>query len=208
MTGLIEKLLRLRERSDVKAVVDNRLKEFKRIGMGSNNELFRELCFCLLTANFNAERSIVIQREIEDGFLILSESELAHELRRLGHRYPNSRAKYIVSTREHKDSFKNVVESLSGESLREWFVKHIKGLGYKETSHFLRNIGFDDYAIIDFHVVNLLVKHGLIERPKRVTKKTYLKVEGVLKDVARKTGFSLAELDLYLWYMETGKILK
>ena len=205
--GLIDELLRLKK-SDVSGVVDKRLAEFKRLGEGSNNDIFKELCFCILTANFNAEKSIIIQRELGDGFLFLSENELADKLRRLGHRYPNTRAKYIVYARRFKDSLRDVIGSLSGERLREWFVKYLKGLGYKEASHFLRNIGFEDYAIIDFHVVDLLVKHGLVVKPKTMTKMRYLEIERVLKVVAEKAGFTLAELDLYLWFMETGKVLK
>ena len=205
--GLVDDLLRLKE-SDIKGVVDKRLAEFKRVGEGSNDVIFKELCFCVLTANFNAEKSIVIQRELGDGFLFLSESELADELRRLGHRYPNTRAKYIVYARRFKDSLRDIIGSLSGEMLREWFVKHVKGLGYKETSHFLRNIGFEDYAIVDFHIVDLLVRYGLIVRPKSVNKKVYLEIERVLKGVAEVVGFTLAELDLYLWFMETGRVLK
>ena len=87
-------------------------------------------------------------------------------------------------------------------------VNNVKGLGYKESSHFLRNIGFDDYAIIDFHIVDVLVNYNLINKPKTITKKKYLEIENVLKRLAKETNLTLAELDLYLWYMETGKILK
>ena len=70
-------------------------------------------------------------------------------------------------------------------------IKNIKGLGYKESSHFLRNIGFDDYAIIDFHIVDILVKHNLIERPKSLTKRKYLEIEDTLRDLARETNLTL-----------------
>ena len=92
--------------------------------------------------------------------------------------------------------------------MREWIVKHIKGLGYKEASHFLRNIGFDDYAIIDFHIVDILEKHKLIRKPKTMTKKRYLEIEKVLQEIGSKSKMTMAELDLYLWYLETGKVLK
>jgi N-glycosylase/DNA lyase len=41
-----------------------------------------------------------------------------------------------------------------------------------------------------------------------MTKKRYLEIEAVLKKIAEKLDMSLAELDLYLWYLETGKVLK
>ena len=45
---------------------------------------------------------------------------------------------------------------------REWVVKNVKGLRYKEDSHFLRNIDYKNIAIIDFHILGLFLKNGLI----------------------------------------------
>ncbi len=92
--------------------------------------------------------------------------------------------------------------------LREWLVKNIKGIGYKEGSHFLRNIGYKNLAIVDFHILDLLVQYELIEKPKVLTKKIYLDIENLLKRIAKELNLNLAELDLFLWYLETGKILK
>ena len=108
----------------------------------------------------------------------------------------------------YKNKLDHIINNTNQKPLREWIVKNIKGLGLKESSHFLRNIGFDDYAIIDFHIVDLLVKYNIIQRPKSLTKKKYLEIEETLRKIAEKTNLTLAELDLYLWYMETGKILK
>ncbi|MDX1799069.1 MAG: N-glycosylase, partial [Candidatus Lokiarchaeia archaeon] len=93
-------------------------------------------------------------------------------------------------------------------NLREWIVKNVKGIGYKEASHFLRNIGYTEYAIVDFHIVDLLVKYNIIEKPKTMTKSKYLEIEKVLKSIGKELELNMAELDLYLWYLETGKILK
>ena len=101
------------------------------------------------------------------------------------------------------------IKSNEGENqLRDWIVKKIKGIGYKEASHFLRNIGYKNYAIVDFHIVDLLVKHLLITKPKAMTKKRYLEIEELLKDIGARLNLNMAELDLYLWYIETKKILK
>ena len=208
---IMEKLLESIEtlkKSNVGILVDTRIKEFKEIDRRSSAEIFKELCFCILTANFNAEKCIKIQKEIGDGFLTLSEEELAKRLTELGHRYPNARTRYILDSGKYKEFLKEFIHSSDGKELREWLVKNIKGLGCKEASHFLRNIGFDDFAIIDFHIVDILVRHNLIKRPKVLTKKKYLKIERVLKEIAGRLDLSLAELDLYLWYIETGKILK
>jgi len=195
--------------NEIKEIINERIKEFKKMRKKSSEEIFKELCFCILTANFNAEKSIKIQQKIGNGFLKLSESELVKKLKNLGHRYPKTRAKYIVSARRYKNSLKEIINSNKDEKkLREWLVKNIKGLGYKEASHFLRNVGFTDFAIIDFHVLDLLESFELIKKPKSLTKRKYLETEELLRKIAVKSNLSLAELDLYLWYMETGKILK
>ncbi len=152
-----------------------------------------------MTANFDAARAIKIQNDIGKGFLTLSEKDLAKELKRLGHRFPNTRAKYIAEARTHAKSLKLD---------RDWLATNIKGLGYKESSHFLRNVGCDDCAIIDFHIIDVLVKNNMIRRPKTLNRQKYLEIEKILKKLADASGLTLAELDFYLWYMETGKILK
>lgn len=197
------------KRSKVKRLVDARIREFKEKSRNSSSEIFKELCFCILTANFNAEKSIKIQENIGDGFLTLQEHPLARKLRELGHRYPNVRAEYIVKARRYRDSLKQIFESFKDkDELRRWLVENIDGISYKEASHFLRNIGYTDFAIVDFHVINLLARYGLIEKPRTLTKGRYLEIEDLLRKIARKLNLNLAELDLYLWYIETGKILK
>ena len=208
MNKLINQINKLKN-SEIKQIVDSRIKEFEAFLEKDNNELFKELCFCLLTANFSAKGGIKIQKQIDDGFLFLSEKILSSELLKSGHRFPNTRANYIVEARKYKDSLRILLNSFENEhKIREWLVKNTKGLGMKEASHFLRNIGYKNISIIDFHIVDLLVKSGLIERPKSLTLKKYLEIENVLKKIAEKTQIPLGELDLYLWYSETGEILK
>jgi len=207
MQELVNKIESLKK-SEIRRIIDERIKEFKDIDKKSNDELFKEMCFCLLTANFNAEKSIKIQSEIGECFLKDSKDELSKKLKNYGHRFPNTRAEYICESLKCKDKLNEIVQFHDKNVLRDWIVNNVKGLGYKECSHFLRNIGFDDYAIIDFHIIDILVNHKLIERPKTLTKKKYLEIEELLRTLAKKTDLTLAELDLYLWYMETGKILK
>jgi N-glycosylase/DNA lyase len=208
MMDLLEAIGELR-RSEVAYLIGNRMSEFKEKGEGSSGEIFKELCFCILCANYNAERGIKIQEEIGEDFLSLQKLKLARRLRQLGYRYPETRARYIVEARQYKDSLKRTIESFKSETeLREWLVGHITGIGYKESSHFMRNIGYTDVSIIDFHILDILERYELIEKPKTLTKSRYLEIENILRGVAGSTGLNLGELDLYLWYMETGKVLK
>jgi N-glycosylase/DNA lyase len=207
MEELINKIENLKQ-SEIAKIIEKRIVEFKNINKNSNEELFKEICFCLLTANYNAEKSIKIQNEIGECFLTDSKEELTTKLKQHGHRFPNARAEYISESLKCKDKLNEVVKFPDKKALRDWIVNNVKGLGYKEASHFLRNVGFDDYAIIDFHIIDILVDNGIITKPKTLTKKRYLEIENILRKLANKTDLNLAELDLYLWYLETGKILK
>jgi N-glycosylase/DNA lyase len=94
---------------------------------------------------------------------------------------------------------------------RDWLVreKGIKGLGYKEASHYLRNIGFRGYAILDKHVLRCLAELKIIDDPKPPnTRARYLTVENKLKQLTDKLKIDFDELDLVLWSMKTGVILK
>jgi N-glycosylase/DNA lyase len=196
MMNLLAEIKKLKN-SPVKKLVNSRISEFK--SKKTDEELFSELCFCIMTAGFRADKSIEIQKKIGNGFLTFSKPKLQQKLKEFGYRYHN-RASYIVLNRKHAHDLRN--------RDREWLVKNIKGLGMKEASHFLRNIGRCDCAIIDFHIIDILAKYKLIKKPKSLTKAKYLEIEKVLENIAKKAKLTLDELDLYLWYLETGKILK
>jgi N-glycosylase/DNA lyase len=207
MLSLIEKIEALKK-EPLAQVISQRMKEFKEYGEEKEDKVFSELCFCLITANFQAEKCIQIQRDMGRGFEILPQEELAKKLKEVGHRFWPQRAERIVMARECKSDLCNLVFKRSGKEMRDWLVKNVKGLGMKESSHFLRNVGYEDIAIIDFHIIDLLVEEEFIEKPKTVTPKRYLEIEKVLSELGKKVGLNLAELDLYLWYLETGKVLK
>lgn len=203
---IIEKINELKSNKEFSETVEKRIKEFESID--NCDEIFKELCFCLMTANFNAEKCIYIQNKIGSGFFDMGKEKLLQSLKSCGHRFPNKRTEYILEARKMKKDVCKNIKDLDEFSLRKWLVENIKGLGYKEASHFLRNIGYKNIAIVDFHIVDILERNNLIEKPKTMTKKRYLEIEDVLRDISKKVSLSLSELDLYLWYLETGKILK
>ena len=196
-------------KTEIREVIEGRMKEFANFENATSEEIYSEMCFCFLTANYSAAGGLRIQKEIGSGFWKLSLEDLSKELIRLGHRFPNARANYIYESRELKDKIKKILSDLGDDiQRREWIVKNVKGIGMKEASHFLRNIGYSNVAIIDKHIINLMVEEGLMERPKTLTPKKYIEAENILKKLSEKTGFNLGELDLYLWYHKTGKVLK
>ena len=134
------------------------------------------------------------------------------------HRYPEARANYIVHTRSYlRDELdfriKEKIESFSDrKALREFFAdnKGIKGIGYKEASHFLRNVGKGkELAILDRHILRSLKDFGVIDcLPNSLSRKKYLEIEKNMGKLASQIGIPLSHLDIVLWCKETGEIFK
>lgn len=191
------KLLKeLMKNKSLMKIIHQRLKEFS-----ENKNYFSELCFCTLTAGASAQSGIKCQQALHKKFHKLSERELQKELKRLGYRFHN-RAEYIQKNQEKIRLLKQI-NKMDSVHAREFLVKHFKGIGMKEASHFLRNIGRKDVAIIDRHILRSMG----FSIPS-LNKKKYLEIEAKLKEIARKNHVNLAELDLLLWHGQTGKVLK
>lgn len=171
-----------------------------------NKIWFSELCFCILTANSKAQSAIDIQNKIgPSGFLNKSEDEIRSIIFKHHHRFYNNKTKYIIQARKFANIKDIITKFEDSHKAREFIVKNIKGLGYKEASHFLRNVGYHDVAIIDRHILRFLKNSGLIsEIPKVVTPKKYLEFEKILETFA----MPLDKLDLIIWKQMTGKVLK
>lgn len=206
---LINKIENLKKKP-IEDTIRNRVKEFEQILNEKDKErIFSELCFCLMTANWQAQKAIELQKELAQDFNEANKETLAKKLKEKGHRFWPQRAEAIVKAREHKNNIHELILNEKDEKkIREWIAENVHGLGMKEASHFLRNIGYKNLAIIDFHIIDLLVAENLIEQPKTITKKKYIEIENKLEEISKKTKIPQGELDLYLWYLETGKVLK
>jgi N-glycosylase/DNA lyase len=197
--------------------IRRRLAEFRDVWReASDARLWEELVYCIFTAGASARMGL---RSVEAVRALLAEGaqeELAHALGGV-HRYPNSRSGYIVVTRDylHEDCGMRLRERLLNFddplARRDWLARErrIKGLGYKEASHYLRNIGFRGYAILDKHILRSLCELGVIESPTPpTTRARYLVIEESLRRFAGSLAIDFDELDLVLWSMKTGEILK
>ncbi len=197
--------------------IESRLAEFAEVRRAATDErLWEELVFCIFTAGASARMGLGSVEAVRHLLARGTQSELAAALQSK-HRYPNSRSGYIVVTREflESDCGLRLRERLEGFAdpveRRDWLAreKGIKGLGYKESSHFLRNVGYRGYAILDKHILRCLAEVGVIASPQPPsTRARYLATEERLRDFARDLGVDFEELDLVLWSMKTGEILK
>ncbi|NYZ78462.1 N-glycosylase/DNA lyase, partial [Candidatus Micrarchaeota archaeon] len=158
-------------------LISQRMREFERAG--ARGDWFSELCFCISTANASAQAGLRFEEKSRGRLRSASEAQLRKWLRASGCRFYRNKARFIVQAREKFDSRnlkKKILGFHSARKAREWLVKTVKGLGWKEASHFLRNVGSKNVAIIDRHVLRALHEHGVVDSLKLSPKK-YLLIE-------------------------------
>lgn len=192
-----------------------RLRYFKSVYNRSNEDLFAELCFCILTPQAKATVCDEAIRGLQKQGLLLTGSlrEIRNNLK--GVRFPNNKAKYLIAARDVFQNcngldIKSKVNTKDIFRTRDWFAKNVKGLGYKEASHFLRNIGYGkEIAILDRHILRNLKRYGVLKRmPSSLTKKNYINIENKMRQFFKKLNISMEEADLLFWSKETGMIFK
>lgn len=203
--------------NQVRTTIEKRMNEFRSLWEeGDEEEVFAELVFCLLTPQSKAKwcwKAVTNLRK--DGLLFKGTKEEIRKRLQLT-RFRNRKAEYIVLAqkqfvKEEKPMLKHFLREFKNPfEARNWLVKNVKGMGYKEASHFLRNIGLgEDFAILDRHILKNLFVLGVISSvPHNLTERKYIKIEEKMRDFSSKTGIQMAHLDLLLWYKETGEVFK
>lgn len=198
-----------------RALIKKRLGEFKQLHKSKDEDIFQELCFCILTPQSKATVCDKAIRDLKNSGLLLKGSKRAVRNKLRGVRFPNNKAAYLVCARKSfqdgkKIDMKNRIDTNDTFSTREWLVQNVKGLGYKEASHFLRNIGLGkDMAILDTHILKNLKRYGVInDIPKTLTKKAYIDIENRMMAFSEKAKIPMDEMDLLFWSKETGFIFK
>ncbi|MGE0129381.1 MAG: N-glycosylase/DNA lyase [Blastocatellales bacterium] len=216
MNALIDELRR--SYGEKRGAIRARMAEFEAIILeGDDERLFEELVYCIFTAGASARMGLNSIERVRSHLLNAGHQRLNRLL--IGaHRYPNARSGYVVHTRNFlkRDCGLRLSERLESfgddmEARRDFFAKNpdVKGIGYKEASHYLRNIGYCGYAILDKHILRTLNELGVIESPDPPsTKKKYLAVEDRMRKFAEDIKINFDELDLLLWSNKTGVILK
>lgn len=178
--------------------------------------IFEELAFCIFTANASAEMGAKAVDAVRNVLITGSAQDMTRRLEGI-YRFNNIRPEYIVHTRNYLEnnfkfklkeklmSFKNANEARNFLA----FNKDIKGLGLKESSHFLRNIGFKGCAILDKHIINSMHEFGILktnDKPKNSDE--YFDMEKKFTQFSKDIGINMDELDLLLWSRKSGRILK
>ena len=202
----------------IKSKIEERLEEFRRVWReGDNKDIFCELAFCILTPQYKARNAWKAISDLRDSNVLFtgSEEDIVPYLNIV--RFNKTKAKNLYILREQmtnengefitKDFFSTFSSPFE---MREWIVKNIRGMSYKEASHFLRNVGFgQELAILDRHILKNLAALDVIEEvPKTVTPKLYKDIEERLKNYCKEIDIPMENIDLLLWYLEAKDIFK
>ncbi len=206
----------------IKSIVNSRIREFETLGEEGevtfdfrpflNMEVYSnkllELAFCLSVPNEKAINGLIFQKKLSfEDFNDIS--RIKYKLKNSGIRYYERKATYIYIAAKKFKEIDSLIKKFDANYIRKYLVKNFKGIGMKVASHYLRNLGFKNVGIIDRHVMRFLYKNGYIKSlPKNINYDDYVKLEEILIKISKEYDLTLAELDLYIWYNETGMILK
>lgn len=122
------------------------------------------------------------------------------------YRFPMSRGRQLAATckaiTEEGGLDKLLASCRSARDARQWFVRRAPGLGPKQASMFLRNIGFSyDLAILDRHVLEYMAAVGLCEDSKKSIPclRSYEALENSLRAHAHGLGYNVGLVDRAIW---------
>lgn len=195
----------------------------------SEKKLLAELALCILSSQEKYEVALAMIKKMRKQDILrvpvnkkelrAIKSEIKHTIkkpvafkfnnqkyeRRL--RFGEKKANYITDTIENiylnNLTIKNILnQSESIQDARRIIMDYSIGLGPKQASMFLRNIGYyEDFAILDKHVIEYMNLMGLINKREASFSSIslYQEVEMKLKTYADSYNVSLFHLDLGIW---------
>lgn len=200
-----------------KAHIEKRILHYKNVFVKGNDEaIFAELAFCIFTPQSKAISCWKAVNELNNKNLLFTATaeEISNNIYNV--RFQNNKSKFLVQAREKftvngKLKIKEILKSFDTPiNLRKWIITNIKGIGYKEAGHFLRNIGLGlDLAILDRHILrNLKFYNAIEEIPSTLTPKIYLEIEQKMTSFCKDIEIPMSHIDLLFWAMQTGGIFK
>lgn len=210
------------------------LRRKKKWNAMSEDELWEELCLCVLSSNVPYELAKSAFLHLRDTLHLRrrwitqssdSLEKIAQELSKpiylpekkngdyRKYRFPNIRAQNIVSAAKtiylkNSGLLKILKNANSEQEARDILAKNVAGIGLKEASHFLRNIGYSkSLAIIDSHVVAFLKEVEALPQVnvKNITPQIYMRLERILQDLCDSLDLNLSTFDMAIWYYMRGK---
>jgi N-glycosylase/DNA lyase len=185
----------------------------------SEEDLWRELVTCMLGSQVPNWMGVAATRLLERHGLVGPADrpctveavasvlrvplESPHGLRR--YRFPNVRARDIVSAHravcQLHGSLQSLVYECSPDECRRRLIHSVSGIGLKQASLFIRNVGIStDFAILDTHVVRYMREIGLVRAlPRSISPDMYYVLESVLSRYAQQLGQPVGHVDRAIW---------
>ncbi|WP_061992283.1 N-glycosylase/DNA lyase [Sulfolobus acidocaldarius] len=193
----------------LRARVLERAEEFLLNNKADEEVWFRELVLCILTSNSSFISAYKSMNYILDKILYMDEKEISILLQESGYRFYNLKAKYLYRAKNLYGKVKKTIKEIADKDqmqAREFIATHIYSIGYKEASHFLRNVGYLDLAIIDRHILRFINNLGIPIKLK--SKREYLLAESLLRSIANNLNVQVGLLDLFIFFKQTNTIVK
>ena len=170
------------------------------IELPSEKKVFLELVFCINSPQTRYETNIKGDelKGIVERFDSITMDELA-AIYKGRIRFHRRKARFCILAYGNIAEIMDVVfdGSRNAKDKRDWLYDNIKGLGMKEASHFMRNIGWDEgeLAILDVHILRYL------DYPKNFisSRKEYLALEEKFILIAKDMNKTAGDLDLEIW---------
>jgi N-glycosylase/DNA lyase len=192
-----------------KQYIKQRLNEFQKV---TEDDYFYEMCFCICTPQSSARNALEVVDKLKKKRFFEMDFDILSILRSKEHyiRFHNTKSIRLMLLKEvYPEVLKILKSNLSDKNKRISIVKIVSGFGMKESSHFMRNIGYRNLAILDRHILKNLKQLNIFENiPKLGTTQLYLDAEKKFQNFASKINIPMDELDLLFWSMETSEILK
>jgi len=164
----------------------------------TEEEVFYHFCFTVLVPQTKHKTTVVILKNLQKKNIF--ENELSsNEIETLVKpaRFYRNKTKYLLILKQNWDWIYSMINSINNQHiLREFLINEVYGLGMKAASHLMRNLGYDDVAIIDTHIIKMFN----IDK-KTITKKNYVYYENVIRCMAKKYNLTVVEFDILLWQM-------
>jgi len=190
----------------------------------SEERLLFELVLAILGSQNRYEVALRFSEEIRDCNLLSSgqsmkidilteqiqtilSTALEIEEASIKYRFPNTKAKFIAYNLLYIQSCGGLKKILSEAGdvakIRAFFVKEIKGIGPKQSSHFLRNVGYsNELAVLDVHILRYMEIQGIISDTynKAIgTLKQYEKLEALLIEFLKYMKYPIGFIDQAIW---------
>ena len=183
-------------------------------------EIFEQAVYCFLTPATKSDSADYTYQELfkDDFFYHANLEELTFYLRKPPYiRFHNQKsARLLLWQQEGMKHVALMMKEQNASDKRNYIVKNVKGMNYKEATHFLRNIGVsDNLVILDRHILNFMKDMGILSHTEDMNKlsKNYLLWEQLFIDFInsfRWTNFvgkdsSIPRADFAIWASRVKK---